>query len=102
MKVLDHGIQVEALELLGVVERLAHGIGQGRVLVENPQVQLIGPPVLIRHGPNRRALVRPARHRALAIAFHVNSIRILDFYNLYRPSDASAYIGPINWTKTLF
>jgi hypothetical protein len=26
---LLHGIQVEALELLGVVEVLAHGIGQG-------------------------------------------------------------------------
>jgi len=29
MEVLNHGIQVEALELLGVVELLAHGIGRG-------------------------------------------------------------------------
>ncbi len=30
MEVLDHSIQVEALELLGVIEFLAHGIGQLR------------------------------------------------------------------------
>ena len=44
-QVLDHGIQVESLELLGVIEGLAHGIGELRVLVQNLQVQLIGPPV---------------------------------------------------------
>src|SRR5271165_2337128 len=29
-EVFDYGIQVEALEFLGVIERLAHRIGQGR------------------------------------------------------------------------
>ena len=48
MEVLDHGIQVEALEFLGVVERLAHRIGQGGVLVENLKVQLVRPPVAVR------------------------------------------------------
>ena len=48
MKVLDHGIQVEALEFLGIVERLAHRIGKVRVLVENLQVQLVRPPVTVR------------------------------------------------------
>ena len=28
MQILDYGVQVKALELLGVIERLAHGIGQ--------------------------------------------------------------------------
>ena len=51
MEVLDHGIQVEALELLGVVERLAHGIGQRGVLVQDLEVQLIGPPVRVRRRP---------------------------------------------------
>ena len=37
MQVLDHGIQVEAFEFLSVVERLAHRIGQGGVLVENAE-----------------------------------------------------------------
>ena len=45
MEILDHGIQVEALEFLGVVERLAHRIGQAGVLVENLKVQLVRPPV---------------------------------------------------------
>jgi hypothetical protein len=29
MEVLDHGIEVEALELLSIVELFPHGIGQG-------------------------------------------------------------------------
>ncbi len=41
------GRQVERLELLGVVELLAHRIAQGRVLVENLQVQLVRPPVAV-------------------------------------------------------
>ena len=46
MQVLDHGIEVEAFEFLGVVERLAHRIGQGGVLVET-EVQLVRPPVAV-------------------------------------------------------
>ena len=49
--VLLERLHVEGLELFGVVEVLAHRIGQGRVLVENAQVHLIRPPVLVRHGP---------------------------------------------------
>ena len=63
--VLLQGIQVEFLELLGVVELLAHGVGQGRVLVEDLQVQLIRPPVSIRPGPSRRVSLSPVHHRAL-------------------------------------
>jgi hypothetical protein len=33
VKVLDHGVEVEALKLLGVVELLPHWIGLGGVLV---------------------------------------------------------------------
>ena len=46
-------LDVEGLELLRVVEVLAHRIGPGRVLVENLQVQLIRPPVLVRPRPGR-------------------------------------------------
>ena len=77
MEVLNHGIQVEALECLDVVELLAHGIAQGRVLVENPQVQLIGPPVPVRPGPNPGELMGSTRHRALAFAVHILCARIL-------------------------
>ena len=59
MQVLDHGIEVEGLEFLGVVERLAHRIGQGGVLVENLNVQLVRPPVTVRPGRmHDRALAR--------------------------------------------
>lgn len=49
--------------------------------MENLQVQLIWPPVVVRHGPNRRALVRSARHRALAFVFHIFSNRVLHFFS---------------------
>ena len=70
VKVLDHGVQVEALELLGVVERLAHRIGQGGVLVENLKVQLVRPPVAV------RGYAGPARDRAFAFACHALSDRV--------------------------
>ena len=44
---------VEALELLSVVEVLAHRIGLGRMLMKNLEVQLIGPPIRIGPGPRR-------------------------------------------------
>ncbi len=47
MQVLDHGVEVEGLELLGVVERLAHRIGQGGVPVKNRNIQRVRPPVAV-------------------------------------------------------
>ena len=41
MQVLDHGVEVEGLELLGVVERLAHRIGQTGVPVETLKAQTV-------------------------------------------------------------
>ena len=60
------GFEVEALEFLCVVEVLAHGIGQGMVLAEYPQVQLVGPPVLICSASY--GLVLSVHDRALACA----------------------------------
>ncbi len=48
MQVFDHGIQIETLEFLGVIELLAHRIGQVRVLMQDLQVHLIRPPVAVR------------------------------------------------------
>ena len=39
MQVLDHGVEVEALEFLGVVERLAHRIGQVGVAMQHLDVE---------------------------------------------------------------
>jgi hypothetical protein len=38
MEVLDHGIQVEALELARVIELLVHRVGQRGVLVQDLKV----------------------------------------------------------------
>ena len=54
MQVLDHGIEVETLELLGVVERLAHRIGRRGVAMENLDVQLVRPPVAIAVSARKR------------------------------------------------
>ena len=67
LDVLLHGIEVEGLELLGVVELRAHGIARRRVLVQDLQVQLVRPPV-----PVRPARVRLARERALLFVLHVD------------------------------
>jgi len=50
LQVGDHGVEVQALEGLGVVEVGAHRVGQRRVLVQRPQVQLLGPPVAVAAG----------------------------------------------------
>jgi hypothetical protein len=70
VEVLLQGLEVELLEFLSVVERLAHGIGQGRVLVEDPEVQLVRPPVPVRRASASRVFVSTARYRALAIFIH--------------------------------
>src|SRR5680860_221139 len=57
-----HGGKVEARELRRVVELLTHGIDLRGVLVQHPQVQLLRPPVLVRHRTRRRVGV--AQHRA--------------------------------------
>ena len=68
MEVPDHGIQVEALKLFGVIECLAHGIGKWRVLVQDLEVQLIGPPVCVRWGSSRCVFQSAVRKRAFCIA----------------------------------
>ena len=60
MQVLDHGIQVEALELFRVIELLTHRIGQRGMLVQDLQVHLIRPPINIRVG-----FASAVRYRAL-------------------------------------
>ena len=51
--------------------------------MENLQVQLIRPPVLVRRGPNRRVSMRSAQHWAFAFGRHILSNRVLDFFTAY-------------------
>ena len=65
LEVGHHGVEVEALELLHIVEVLAHRVGPGGVAVQDADVQVVRPPV---------AVARPCRavhHRALACALGV-------------------------------
>ena len=47
-------LDVEGRELLGVVEVVTHRVGLGGVLVQNREVELVGPPVPVRPRPVRR------------------------------------------------
>ena len=64
----DHGIEVEALERLGVVERRAHRVGERGMLVQDLQVELVGPPVTVRMALGCTA------ERALALGRHRPSL----------------------------
>ena len=57
-EILLQGREVEALELLGVVEVLAHRIGLGGVLVQEVQPQLVRPPVTVRRAAAGRVVER--------------------------------------------
>ena len=61
MEILDDGIHVEVLELLCVVELLAHGVRLGGALVQDVQLQLIGPPACVRWGTRYRVFASVAR-----------------------------------------
>ena len=78
LDVLLQGIEINTLELLGVVERLAHRIRQGGVLVKYLDLQLVRPPVTIGKGPSGRVSVGRVHHRALAFGIHIFSNRLRD------------------------
>src|SRR2546429_8415977 len=59
MQVLNHRIEVKALKLLGIVEPVAHRVGQAGVPVKNRDAQGVRPPVAV------PALARAVRYRAL-------------------------------------
>ena len=70
--------KVESGERLGIVEGLAHRVRQGRMLMEDAQIELVRPPVAIRRAAGSRSGERAVHDRAFAlgfdiIAFHVSS-----------------------------
>jgi hypothetical protein len=72
MKVLDHGVEVETFEFLGIVELLTHGIRQVGVLVEDLKAQLVRPPVTV------RMCGGCAREWALGFGCHIFLLMIAD------------------------
>ena len=87
-------VEVEALELLRVVEVLAHRVRQRGVLVEDLQVQLVRPPLLA--GPALRQVRAdgPARDRALAVVVHIAS-----FYRIINRARGS-HLRARSWSTT--
>ena len=90
VQVLDHGIEVEGLELLGVVERLAHRIGQGGIAVEDRNVQRVRPPVAV------RAFAR-ARKRAFGCIVH-HCLLMVTSYSSWRQSRQCIPSGKVDFS----
>ncbi len=65
LEVPGHGVQVEALEFLGVVERGPHGIRPLGLPVQDREVQRVGPPVMV--GPRACRVLRVAPERASGV-----------------------------------
>ena len=86
MQILDHGIEVEGLEFRRIIERHAHRIGLGGVLVENMQVQLVRPPITIDPGQNSLVSLAAAHDRALAFVRHFLSSLCFDLRQTSRSS----------------
>ena len=62
------GLDVELRELLGVAEVLAERVALGRVGVQHGQVELVGPPVLVRARTSARLRRRRVDRRVFALA----------------------------------
>jgi hypothetical protein len=77
VEILDEGVQVELLEGFGVVEVRAHRVGLGGVLVEDADLQLVGPPVGIRRGACNGVLADIARERAFGFGGHGDLLGVL-------------------------
>src|SRR5947199_1453523 len=82
MQILDHGVEIEPLEFLGVVERLAHRIGQLGIPMQNLQVQLLRPPVAVPVSAGRERAF--ARALVVSLCVHV-SLRSVSAMNSVSP-----------------
>ena len=93
-------VEVEGLELFGVVEVLFHRIGQVRVLVEHRQVQLIRPPVLVGPRPSPLGSRRgDCRVLAFADASCLFLIRHVDPSPLWVCSCAGGFLSTMSWRR---
>ena len=69
--VLDHCVEVQLLELLGVVVVLVHRVADGGVVVQHLEVELVRPPVDVPRADSRCG--HCTRHRALAFIRHITT-----------------------------
>src|ERR1700712_4334720 len=95
MQVLDHGIEVEALEFFCVVEGFAHRIGRRVIAMQHADIQLLRPPVAV--AVSALAACKRTFACALVIRFcvHCFSPMSLD-WELSRRSDRAEIISAFN------
>jgi hypothetical protein len=73
LQVFLERLDVELPDLFPIVEALSHRVGLGIVLVQDVEVQRLGPPLHVRHAGRRGAAVH---HRAFAGSVHILGIHI--------------------------
>src|SRR6266478_690727 len=95
MQVLDHGVDVEALELLGIVEGFAHRVGGGRVRMEHADIEMLWPPVAV-PGSMGAAGERALARAIVSLCVHVFLLSRLEFQGeAHTPHSASAAPSPL-------
>src|SRR4029077_6558502 len=90
IQVLDHGIQVKSLELLGVIELFAHRIRKRGMLVENLNVELVRPPLPV-------CVCGSSREWALRFSCHVLSNRLSILRVSWTRNDPTMKTNTTNW-----
>ena len=84
MQVLLEALVIEGLEGLSVVEISIHGIGLDIVLMEDVQIQVLGPPILVgshvRGGVGHSAAVHHWALRFITVVLHGAKGEALVYY----------------------
>ena len=92
LQILPHRLQIQLLKRLRIIKITSQRIPLVRVLMQNLQVQLLRPPVAIRHGSGGSVALRTrlgAHHRALADVFHGVFSSLVRVVGQTRPSPLS-------------
>ena len=80
LEVADDGVQIEAVEFLGIVELFAHRIDQRRVVLQTLEIELLRPPVaVLGERPHHVGLFRVLPFLAFFAFFAVAHDRALAF-----------------------
>jgi hypothetical protein len=79
MQVLNRRVEVEAFKFIGIVEPVAHGVGQAGVPVKNRDVQGIRPPVAV-PAPGRAVRYRALRGASYSLVIVGDSRRCLCYF----------------------
>ena len=74
LKIVDHRIEIERLELRGIIKILAHRVRHRRVLSKDRQIQTFRPPVAVRPSAAGRVLAAAAERALRTIPIFISVV----------------------------